>query len=343
LTTTLAELAQLVGGRVRGDEDRPIEAVRTLESAGPHDLSFLTNPKYRAAATDSAAGALLVGEATSDFEGTDLLVAPDPHLALARILKHLHPSARPAPGIHASAVIDGAAVVAASATVGAHCVVGVGSRIGDRAVLHAGVVVEAECEIGDDSELHPGVVLYARTVVGRRCMLHSGVVLGSDGFGFAEEAGTHEKIPQIGRVVVEDDVEIGANSTVDCAMLEETRIGAGTKIDNLVQIGHNVTIGAGSLLVAQSGIAGSTRLGKGTILAGQAGVSGHLEIGDGARVAAASAVFKSVPAGVTVAGIPAREVAAWRREQALVQKLAELWRRIRALEGRLTKEGDDRE
>lgn len=343
MATTLAELARLVGGRVRGDGDRPIEAVRTLDSAGPRDLSFLTNPRYREAAAASGAGALLVGEANGDLETADLLIASDPHVALARILKHLYPEERPAPGVHPSAVIEAGADVAASATIGAHCVVGAGSRVGERVVLHAGVVVESGCEIGDDSELHPGVVLYARTVVGRRCALHAGVVLGSDGFGFAEAAGTHEKIPQIGRVVLEDDVEIGANTTVDRAMLEETRIGAGTKIDNLVQIGHNVQIGAGSLLVAQSGIAGSTRLGKGAVLAGQAGVAGHLEIGEGARVAAASAVFKSVPPGVTVAGIPAREVAAWRREQALVQRLAELQRRIRALERRLEQEGDDGE
>jgi len=266
----------------------------------------------------------------------DLLIAEDPYLALARILQHMYPAERPKPGVHASAVIDASAKVAASAAIGAGSVVGPGSRIDADVIIHEGVVVGARCVVGEASELHPGVVLYRDTEVGRRCILHAGVVLGSDGFGFASHAAGHEKIPQIGRVVVEDDVEIGANTTVDRAMLEETRIGAGTKIDNLVQIGHNVQVGAGSLLVSQSGIAGSTRLGKGVVLAGQAGVAGHLELGDGARVAAASAVFKSVPAGATVGGYPAHDVAAWRREQALIHRLADLKKRLRELERQLS-------
>lgn len=340
MSTTLAELARLVEGRVQGDGERRIEAVRTLESAGPNDLSFLTNPRYRAAAAASAAGAVLVGEPASGLGGVDLLVAKDPYLALARILSHLHPQPKPAPGIHPSAIVDGNARIDAAASVGAGCIIGRDSRIEADVVLHPGVVVGEGCEIGSGSELHPGVVLYARTSIGRRCIIHGGAVLGSDGFGFATHAGGHEKIPQLGRVVIEDDVEIGANTTIDRAMLEETRIGAGTKIDNLVQIGHNVQIGAGSLLAGQSGVAGSANLGKGTILAGQAGVAGHLEIGDGARVAAASAVFKSVPAGSTVAGIPAREVGAWRREQALIRRLAELQRRLKAVEEALAEKGD---
>ncbi len=224
---------------------------------------------------------------------------------------------------------------------GPYAVVGAGTRVEAGAQVHAHVVLGRDCRVGAGSLLYPHVVLYDGVEVGERCVLHSGVVLGSDGFGFVTREGRHLKLRHGGRVVVEDEVEIGANSAVDRALLDETRIGAGTKIDNLVQVGHNVRVGKGCLLVAQAGIAGSTRLGDAVVLAGQAGVSGHLELGDGVQVAAKSAVFKSVEAGSTVAGIPAHAVADWRREQALLGRLADLRRRLRALEAVLGVRGEE--
>ena len=338
----LGELAALVGGEVRGDPERRIQGVRSLAAAGPEHLSFLTHPKYREEAVRSRAGALLVGPA-AELADRDLLVSDDPSWALARILAALHPAPPPAPGIHPSAVVAPGCGIDPSAHLGPLAVVGEGSRVEEGAVIHAQVVIGRGCRVGARSVLHPHVVLYDGTELGRDCILHSGVVLGSDGFGYATHEGEHVKVPQLGRVVVEDGVEIGANTTIDRATLDETRIGSGSKIDNLVQVGHNVRLGRGCILVSQAGIAGSTALGDYVVLAGQAGVSGHLKLGDGVRVAAKSAVFADVPAGEQVAGIPAVEAGQWRRQQAIASRLGELRRRLRELErraGGASEEGD---
>ncbi len=338
----LADLAALVGGEVRGDGGLGITGVATLAEAGPDQLSFVTNARYRRQAETSRAGALLVGPGV-EVAGRTLLVAPDPYLALARILAELHPAPQVAPGVHPTAVVAAGAVVDPAAHVAAHAVVGEGSRIAAGAVVGAGSVIGRDCAVGEGTVLHPRVVLYDRTVVGARCILHGGVVLGSDGFGFASHGGRHEKIPQVGRVVVEDEVEIGANSTVDRATLAETRIGAGTKIDNLVQVGHNVTIGRGCILVSQSGIAGSSELGDYVVVAGQSGVAGHLKVGAGVRVAAKSAVLQDVEAGLQVAGTPAVPAGKWRRQQALLGRLEEIHRRLLALEASLAGGGEGKE
>ncbi len=332
----LAELAALVGGEVRGDPERRIEGVRPLAAAGPEHLSFLTHPKYRGEAARSRAGALLVGsrDRIDRLEGRDLLLSADPAWALARILAALHPETAPIPGVHATAVIGAGCEIHPSAHVGPLAVIGEGSRLEEGAVAHAHVVVGSQCRVGAGTVLHPHAVLYAGTEVGRACIVHAGVVLGSDGFGYATHQGEHVKVPQLGRVVVEDGVEIGANTTIDRATLDETRLGAGSKIDNLVQVGHNVRLGRGCILVSQSGIAGSSTLGDHVVLAGQAGVSGHLNLGAGVRVAAKSAVFRDVPAGHQVAGVPAVEAGQWRRQQALAGRLGELRRRLRELERR---------
>jgi UDP-3-O-[3-hydroxymyristoyl] glucosamine N-acyltransferase len=333
----LAELAGLVGGEVRGDGELAVEDIATLAAAGPRHLSFLTNPRYRDEAASSRAGALLVGPGVELGDRT-LLVARDPYHALAVLLGVFHPPAPPAPGVHPAAVIGRDCVIDPGAHVGALAVVGDRSRVGDGAVLLPHAVVGADCAVGARTVVHSHAVLYDRTEVGRDCVIHAGVVLGSDGFGYATHNGEHVKVPQVGKVVVEDGVEIGANSAIDRAMLEETRVGAGTKIDNLVQVGHNVRIGRGCILVSQVGIAGSTALGDYVVVAGQAGIAGHLRLGKGARVAAKSAVFKDVPAGAQVAGIPAADAGKWRRQQALLQRLEELQRRVRALERRLGEE-----
>lgn len=327
----LSQVAELVGGTVKGNPDREIDSLRPLDTAGPRDLSFLTSSRYRRQAAESGAGALLVDPGSRKID-KDLVIVEDPYFSLATLLDFFEQKDEPEPGIHPTAIIEDGADVAASASVGAFSVIGRDSRIGEGAILHSHVVIGKQCAVGRDALLYPRVVLYDHCEVGARSILHSGVVLGSDGFGYALHEGRHQKLPHIGKVVVEEDVEIGANTTVDRGLLDETRLGAGSKIDNLVQVAHNVRLGRGCILVSQCGLSGSTRLGNGVVMAGQSGAAGHLELGDGAQVAAKSAVFKSVPSGKTVAGIPAGDAAAWRRQQALTRRLAELFRRLRALE-----------
>jgi UDP-3-O-[3-hydroxymyristoyl] glucosamine N-acyltransferase len=333
----LAELAGLVGGRVEGDPERVVEAIRSLETAGPRDLSFLKDPRYRGQAAASAAGALLVGPSLADAAalGRDLLVADDPSYALARLLATLHPEERRPPGVHPTAILEPGCAVDPAAYVGPYAVIGAGSRIGAGAAVLAFVAVGRDCAVGEGAVLHPHAVLYDGTEVGARSIVHAGVVLGADGFGYATHGGAHHKVPQIGRVVLESDVEVGANTTIDRAALGETRIGAGTKIDNLVQVGHNVRVGRHCILCGQAGIAGSARLGDGVVLAGQSGVSGHIELGDGVQVAAKSAALSSLAPGAVVAGIPAVEMRKWRRQTVLLARLEEMSRRVRALEKQL--------
>ncbi len=334
MTWTLGELAERVGGEVSGDRSRRIFGVRTLESAAAGDLSFLTHAKYARAARESRAGAILVGRGV-EVPGRDLLVVEHPSLALAQLLALVHPPARPAPGVHPTAILAPGAEVDPSASLGAYVVVGAGARIGANCVLHPHVVVGENCRLGAGVVLHPHVVLYSHVVLGDDCEVHAGTVLGSDGFGYATVEGVHHKIPQVGRVEIGERVEIGALTAVDRALLGSTSIGAGTKIDNLVQVGHNVTVGRACVLCGQAGIAGSAHLGDGVVLAGQSGVVGHVELGRGVQVAAKSAVLGPVEAGQVVAGVPAVEISVWRRTQAVQRRLAELWRRLRAIERRL--------
>ncbi len=325
---------------MRGDPQVPITGIRALEHAGPRDLSFFTHAAYRDRLADSRAGAVLISEAIAAEIGAPampLLVAGVPALALARLIPLFHPETRPAAGIHATAIVGEGCEIDAEATVGPYVVIGDDCRVGPRAVLHSHVVIGRHCHIGAGTVLHPQVVLYDRTELGERVILHAGVVLGADGFGYATHGGEHVKVPQVGKTVIEDDVEIGASSAVDRGALEETRIGAGTKIDNLVQVGHNVEIGRGCILSGQAGIAGSARLSDYVVVAGQGGVAGHLEIGEGSQVAAKSAVLQTVPAGRKVAGIPAFDLAQWRRAASVFPRLGELVRRIRRLEKQLEK------
>ncbi len=338
----LGDLAARVGGRVLGDASRRIGGIATLEDAGPSDLAFLTNPKYRKAAGRTLAGAVLVGPGV-EIAGKDLLEAPEPYLALAELLDFLHPAPPRTPGVSPLADVDGGARLGAEVSIAPFAVVGAGASVGDRATVGAGSVVGEGAEIGEDTVLHARVVLYPRTRVGARCILHAGVVLGGDGFGFASSKGRHRKVPQLGRVVVEDDVEIGAQSAVDRGTLGDTVIGRGTKIDDLVMVAHGVRVGPDCLLVAQSGIAGTSRLGRGVVLAGQAGVAGHLGLGDGAVVAAKSAVFDDVAEGSFVAGIPAVDHRAWKKAQAALRRLPDLRAEVRALRLRVEKLERERE
>lgn len=327
-------LAEALGARLDGDPELRITGVAPLERAGAADVSFLANPRYREAAERSGAGAVLVAEGVV-LPGKTLLVCANPYAAFAKVLALFHPERRREPGIHPTAVLGEGCTVAPDAHIGPLAVLLDGVTVGPRSVVEAGCVLMEECEVGEDCRLFPRVVLYPRTRLGNRVILHAGVVVGSDGFGYAPERGVHRKVPQVGRAVIEDDVEIGANTTVDRGTLEETRIGAGTKIDNLVQIAHNVRTGEGCILVAQSGISGSTRLGRGVIFAGQSGAVGHIRIGDGVRVGAKSAVTKDLPDGAFVTGHPAVDHRLWLKERALSGRLEEMFKRLRALERRL--------
>jgi UDP-3-O-[3-hydroxymyristoyl] glucosamine N-acyltransferase len=339
---TLEELARVLCAELVGDSGLALSGVRPLSSAGNEHLSFFHNSKYLADARSSAAGAILVADPTA-LPGRNLLVCAEPYLALARALELFHPAERPEPGIHPSAVVAPGAVIAPDASIGPLVAVGAGARIGQRSVVGAGVVLGREAWIGADCVLHPRAVVLDRCRIGDRCIVHAGVVIGSDGFGFATVDGSHHKVPQVGIVVVEDDVELGANVCVDRAALGETRVGRGTKVDNLVQIAHNVQIGEHCLLVAQVGISGSTTIGHHSVFAGQAGAAGHLTIGSGVVAAARAAVFKDVPDGMTVAGTPARPHREWLKANANLQRLGILREKVEALEKRIAElEGSKR-
>jgi UDP-3-O-[3-hydroxymyristoyl] glucosamine N-acyltransferase len=332
---TLEELARRLGAELVGEAAAEIRSVATLDAAGPWDVTFLANPKYRSQLETTRAGAVIVGP-RDRVEGRNLLVATDPYLAFARAVTLLHPVEHPRRGVEAGSWVHPAARLGDEVTVLAGATVEEGAQVGGRTVLYPGVYVGRGARIGSDCVLYPNAVVREGCALGDRVILQPGCVIGSDGFGYARHEGRHLKIPQVGVVVLEDDVEVGAGTTIDRAALGETRIGRGTKIDNLVQIAHNVTVGQDCLLVAQVGVSGSTRVGNRVILAGQVGVVGHLAIGDGAIVGAQSGVGADLPAGATVSGSPAFDHRDWLRAQASLRKLPELRHKIQELERRLS-------
>jgi UDP-3-O-[3-hydroxymyristoyl] glucosamine N-acyltransferase len=318
---TIGEIVDFVGGQYAGNRDRKLSAVAALVGASGEQLSFLSNRKYAAQLAQTKAGAILVPQ---NLEGEDdrWIRVDDPYFAVARIMTRWF-SARPMPtGISPQASIASSAKLGANLAVGPFTTIGENVVIGNNVTIFQGTSIEAGSNIGDDCIVYPNVVIYDGTRIGRRCIIHAGVVIGSDGYGFAMHDGKHHKIPQIGIVRIEDDVEIGAGTTIDRAALGETVIGEGTKIDNLVQIGHNVKIGKHCLLVSQVGIAGSTELGDHVFVAGQSGFSGHLKIGHRVQVAAKSAVLEDVPDDTKVMGSPAMPFKEFARRQAAVKRLA---------------------
>ncbi len=331
---TVAEVARLAEGEVRGDPDVVVRGARPLEEAGPDDLSFVAEPRYYPYIEASRAAAVLVARG-SDAPLPERMAAvwvDDPRRALARILPALYPDEPPPAGVHPTAVVAGDAEVAATASVAPYAVIGAGSRVGPGARIGAHAVLGRGCAVGADAVVHAHATLHDGTVVGDRSVIHSGVRLGGDGFGFVWDGEGHRKVPQVGRVVIEEDVEIGANTTIDRGSIGDTVVGRGTKIDNLVQIGHNCRLGRHVIVVSQVGISGSTRVGDGAVLGGQVGVQGHIEIGAGARIGGQAGVFADVPAGETWSGYPARPHREALRAQAGVFKLPELIRRLKALE-----------
>jgi UDP-3-O-[3-hydroxymyristoyl] glucosamine N-acyltransferase len=331
---TLGELAEVLQARLDGDPGRVVTGVAPLESAGPDQISFLTDLRYRGAADTSRAGAFLVPRDVRDLPAPTL-GCDAPQQALIQLLRLFHPPVPTPAGVDRTAVVAPEARIDPSASVGPLCVVESRAVIGPGARLHALVYVGPGVEIGDDTVVHPHVSLRDGVRVGRRVIIHSGAVLGADGFGFAFDGTAHRKIPQVGGVLIEDDVEIGANTTIDRATFGDTIVGRGTKIDNLVQIGHNVVIGEHSLLVAQVGISGSSRLGRGVVLAGQVGVADHVTIGDGVIAGGRTGIAHSLPAGEKVLGSPARPIGQAKRIMIAEGRLPELLHRVRALEQRL--------
>jgi UDP-3-O-[3-hydroxymyristoyl] glucosamine N-acyltransferase len=331
---SLADLGAKLGADVIGDANHEISGVGPLDTAESEHLSFLHNPKYVEEARSSAAGAILVADAEM-LPGRNVLVCPEPYLALAHALEIFHPVTRPEPGVHTSAVVGDNASVGEGASIGPMVSVAPGASIGARSVIGPGCVLGRDVSVGADCVLHPRVVIEDRCRIGDRCIIHSGTVVGADGFGFATVDGAHHKVPQVGIAVIEDDVELGANVCIDRAALGETRIGRGTKVDNLVQIAHNVQIGEHCLVVAQVGISGSCRIGHHTVFAGQSGCSGHLDIGSGVVLSARAVAIKDVPDGVTLSGYPARPHREWLKTQANLQRLAGLREKVKELEERL--------
>ncbi len=328
----LRDLAAAIGGELRGDGDLEIARVSSLEDAGPGDVAFLTNPRYAPRLAETAASAVIL-----PLDAPDVALASvrgkNPYLLFARALAIFHEPRRPAPGVHPTAAIAASATIGAGASIGAYAVVGDDVTVGARTTIFPHVVVYPGVRIGCDSVLHAGVVVREDVVVGDRVILHPGVVLGADGFGFVPLGDAEPfKIPQTGTVVIEDDVEVGANTTIDRATLGATIVRRGAKLDDLVMVGHNCEIGPASFLAAQAGLAGSTKIGRAVRIGGQAGAAGHLTIGDGAQIVAQSGVPSSVPAGRIVGGYPAVEVTRWRRVSAALLRLPDLLRRVRRIE-----------
>jgi len=317
---SLSDIVSYVSGRFEGPADVAIEGVLPLSEATERHISFLSNPKYAPQVETTQAAAVLVADDLPGDSARWIRVA-NPYLAMARVVARFF-AARPAPvGISPQASIAPSATLGRNVAVGPFTAIGEDAVIGDDVVIYPNVTIEANAVIGDGTIIYPQVSVYYACRIGRRCIVHSGVVIGSDGYGFASEGGRHHKIPQVGIVRIEDDVEIGAGTTIDRAALGETVIGEGTKIDNLVQIAHNVKIGKHCLLVSQAGIAGSTELGDWVTVAGQSGFSGHLKIGNRVQVAAKSAVLNDVPDDSKVMGIPAVPFREFARREAHLRRL----------------------
>jgi UDP-3-O-[3-hydroxymyristoyl] glucosamine N-acyltransferase len=333
---SLEELVTRLGGELVGDGKVVVRRVATLEQAGEGDLSFLANPRYVSKLKVSQAAAVIVGPAARDLlTDRPRIVAPDPYLHFARVAQFFNPPELVLPGIHPTASVT--ASIPASVSVAAGAVIEEGAEIGEGVVIGAGSYIGRNCSIGAGTRISPRVSIYADCVIGRDCLIHSGAVIGSDGFGFArEKSGAWVKIPQVGRVVIGDEVEIGANTTIDRGALDDTWIGKGVKIDNQIQIGHNVRIGDYTAIAGCVGIAGSTVIGARCMVGGQAGIIGHLHIADDVVISAGTLVTKSInKAGVYTANLPVQGHADWVKNFAHLRHLDALVDRIRALEQHL--------
>jgi UDP-3-O-[3-hydroxymyristoyl] glucosamine N-acyltransferase len=330
----LSDIAAYLDASVVGDGSVEIRDIKGLDEAGEGDLTFLANPKYRKKIATTKASAILINQPV-EGAGKNFLIAGDPYGALARLLALFYPEEKDFQGVSPGAFIDPEAAVEKGATVYAGAFVGKGAKIGSGAVLYPGVYVGPGAVVGEGSILFPNVTVYRRCLIGNRVIIHAGVVVGSDGFGFANPGLENRKIPQVGIVQIDDDVEIQANTTIDRGTLGRTWIQRGTKIDNLVQIAHNVVIGENSIIVSQVGISGSTRLGKRVIIGGQAGLVGHIHVGDNVMIAARAGINKDIPPSRIMSGAPAIPHRDWLRLNAHIQRLPEMHKTMTSLVKRI--------
>lgn len=343
MALTLAQLVERLGGTLVGSGQTRVSRVATLEAAGPDELAFLHNAKYRHQLGTTRAAAVIVAPADAELTERPRIVCANPYAYMARAAALLSPAARPAPGVHPGASVHPSARVAADAWVDAGSVVGAHAEIGPRAVIGPGCSVGERACIGEDSLLHARVSVYHDCRVGARCVLHSGVVVGADGFGFAEDDGRWVKVPQLGRAVLGDDVELGANTCIDRGALGDTVVEDGVKMDNLIQVGHNVVVGAHTAIAACAGIAGSTRIGRHCKIGGAAMIHGHISLCDHAVVAAGTLVRRSIDTpGVYDGFFPALPHREWMKNLAHFNRLGEIADSVRRLErGRGAKEADE--
>jgi len=334
MVISLSEIARMLEGRVIGDPHLLIRGVSSIEEAKPGDITFISNPRYRSRLASTQASALIVPEKIKGVSAS-LLLVKDPYFAFAQLLAYFHPAAPYAAGIDSKVSMGKGVVLGGRVSLGPFVTLEDGVKIGEGVRMGPGVFVGKGSEVGDDSLIHPNVTLREGVKIGKRVIIHSGTVIGSDGFGFVPRKGRYHKVPQVGGVIVEDDVELGANVTVDRATMGNTVIGRGTKVDNLVQIGHNVLIGEDTILVSQVGISGSTEIGRHVTLAGQVGVAGHLKIGDQVIVGGKSGITKDIPSGETVSGFPPVPHKDWLKAQAAFRRLPALRNQVRALEEKI--------
>jgi UDP-3-O-[3-hydroxymyristoyl] glucosamine N-acyltransferase len=334
MSLRLAEVAEVVGGRLAGRADVVVHGVASPHAAGPRDLTFIMTPKDASKLAASAAAAAVVPEGV-EAAGRDVVHHKHPYLALAKMLEKLYPPERVPPGVHPSAYVDDTAKLGEGVRVGPHAIVQSNAVLGDGVRVGAGAYIGRNVKVGAGTNIFPHAVLYERVVVGAGCIIHAGAVLGADGFGFTRHEGRHKKIPQVGGVVIGDDVEIGANTCIDSGTMEPTRIGSGTKIDNLVQIGHNCDVGERVLLCGCASTAGSVKIENDVTLAGQVGVSGHVTIGAGAVLTAQAGIISDVEPKAVVAGFPQMPMEEWRRASAAVRRLPDLLHEVRDLRRRI--------
>ena len=335
MTLTTAEIAKLLAGEVLGDANATLTGFANADAAKPGDLTFAENAEYFAAAEASAATAIIAGKDAVSTEKILIRVA-NPRVAFAKALAIFFPEPKFAPGIHPSAAIAASAQVDPTAHIGPHCTIGERVKIGANVVLQSGNFVGDDSVLGEATNLFPNATIYSRSQIGKRVRIHSGAVIGSDGFGYVFDTSFHRKVPQIGNVVIGDDVEIGSNSSVDRGALGSTVIGKGTKIDNLVQVAHNVEIGEHCILCSQVGIAGSAKLGSYCVLAGQVGIAGHLKIGNKVTVGSKAGVMHNIPDGEMWLGIPAQPDKQAKRIMIAMQRLPDLFKKIAEWEKKLT-------
>lgn len=332
---TLKEIAEIINGRLTGDSSIIISGINGIEEAKEGDITFLSNSRYLALANQTNASAIITSFEVDNIS-KPIIQTENPSLAFAKLVSLMYPTTIKHPcGVHKSVVLGENVKLGLNVAVGAYVVVGDNVSVGDNTIIYPGCFIGCKTQIGRDSLIYANVTLRENISIGNNVIIHSGTVIGADGFGYEYVGGKHQRIPQVGTVVIEDDVDIGANVTIDRARFDKTIIGRGTKIDNLVQIAHNVIIGENSLIISQAGISGSTKIGKNVIIAGQAGLVGHIEIGDNAILAAQAGITKSVPCNTKVSGYPARPHNIALRVDACVQRLPETYKKIHDLEKRL--------